>query len=162
MGVAVDVAACYRRYGPMVVRRCRRLLGDEELAWEACQDTFVRLLRYEGRLEDRGLSSLLHRMATNVCLNQLRTRRRRPEVPDSALLQRIAATCDPEPRSVARGLLRRLFRGVPASSGTIAVLHLVDGMTHAEVAREVGMSVSGVRKRLRVLKARLQEIEGGP
>lgn len=160
--MALDVAACYRRYGPMVVRRCRRLLGDEELAWEAAQDTFVALLRHEPRLQDRGLSSLLYRMATNVCLNRLRSHRRRPEVPDSALLQRIATVCEPSGRAEARSLLQRLFATEPVSSGTIAVLYLVDGLTHAEVAREVGLSVSGVRKRLRTLKARLEQIEGGP
>ncbi len=36
----------------------------------------------------------------------------------------------------------------------MAVLHYVDGMTLEEVASHVGMSVSGVRKRLRLLKQR--------
>ena len=39
-------------------------------------------------------------------------------------------------------------------------MHLVDGMTLEEVAREARMSVSGVRKRLRTLRGRLQELEG--
>jgi len=47
-----------------------------------------------------------------------------------------------------------------ASTRTIAVMHLVDGLTLEEVAREVGLSVSGVRKRLRTLKARVAELEG--
>jgi DNA-directed RNA polymerase specialized sigma24 family protein len=39
-------------------------------------------------------------------------------------------------------------------------MHLVDGMTLEEVAREARLSVSGVRKRLRALKGRLAELEG--
>jgi DNA-directed RNA polymerase specialized sigma24 family protein len=35
------------------------------------------------------------------------------------------------------------------------VLHHVDGLTLEEVAAEVGMSVSGVRKRLRTIKDKL-------
>ena len=35
----------------------------------------------------------------------------------------------------------------------------VDGMTLEEVAAEVGLSVSGVRKRLRVLKERVRGLE---
>ena len=31
----------YKRYGPLVLRRCRRLLGSDELAREAMQDVFV-------------------------------------------------------------------------------------------------------------------------
>jgi RNA polymerase sigma-70 factor (ECF subfamily) len=38
-------------------------------------------------------------------------------------------------------------------------LHYVDGMTLEQVANEVSMSVSGVRKRLRGLRASLQELE---
>jgi RNA polymerase sigma-70 factor (ECF subfamily) len=34
----------------------------------------------------------------------------------------------------------------------MAVLHYVDGMTLAQVARACGLSVSGVRKRLRALR----------
>jgi RNA polymerase sigma-70 factor, ECF subfamily len=33
----------------------------------------------------------------------------------------------------------------------MAVLHFVDGLTFEETARQVGLSVSGVRKRLRQL-----------
>ena len=39
-------------------------------------------------------------------------------------------------------------------------MHLLDGFTLEEVAEEVGMSVSGVRKRLRGLRASLHELEG--
>ena len=59
-------------------------------------------------------------------------------------------------------MLARLFGGegpLGASSQTIAVMHLVDGMTLEEVAAEAGMSVSGVRKRLRTLRARLEAID---
>ena len=54
--------------------------------------------------------------------------------------------------------LQDLAREKP-STRVIAVLHLVDGMTLEEVAREVGLSVSGVRKRLRMLKAHVRELE---
>ncbi|MEZ4449986.1 MAG: winged helix-turn-helix transcriptional regulator [Nannocystaceae bacterium] len=46
------------------------------------------------------------------------------------------------------------------STATIAVLHLHDGLTFEEVAEVVGLSVSGVRKRLRKLKATLADLEG--
>ena len=48
--MSLDVATCYAQHGPMVLRRCRRLLGDEARAVDAMQDTFVRLLTHAGRL----------------------------------------------------------------------------------------------------------------
>lgn len=160
MGKDIDIEGYYRRYGPMVLRRCRRLLKDEELAVDAMQDVFVKLVRYEGRLDATAPVSLLYRMATNVCLNRIRTSRRRPETRDDELVARLADLEEPEERLSARSSLARLFGQERASTGTMAAMHLLDGMTLEEVAREVGMSVSGVRKRLRPLRDRLIELEG--
>jgi len=137
----------------MVLRRCRSLLRDEPQAVDAMHDVFVTLLTHRDRLQDSAAASLLWTITTNLCLNKIRSRRRRPEDPRSELLEQIAAADDAEARGAARSLLGRLFSRVPASTGTIAVLHLLDGMTLEEVATTVGMSVSGVRKRLRGLRA---------
>ena len=157
--MAVDVEALYRRYGPMVHRRCRSLLGDEDRAADAMQDTFALVLAHQARLDAAAPSSLLWRIATNVCLNRLRSRKRRGEDAAEGLLEAIAGADDLEGRSAAAAVLDRLFGREPASSRTMAVMHLLDGMTLEEVAREHGLSVSGVRKRLRTLKARLAALE---
>lgn len=158
--LTMDVADTYRRFGPMVLRRCRRLLGDEELAVDAMHEVFVNLLRHQERLDDRAPSSLLYTMATRTSLNMIRTRRRRPEVSNGDLIARIAVLDDAEGRTGAARMLDRLFSREQESTRTIAVLHLLDGLTLEEVADEVGMSVSGVRKRLRTLRSRLHELEG--
>jgi RNA polymerase sigma-70 factor (ECF subfamily) len=144
----------------MVLRRCRRLLGDEDEAVDAMQDVFVQLIRYRDRLDESAPSSLLYRMATNVCLNRIRSRGRRRESGDEQLLWRIATSEGHENRAGARSLLRRVFRREQESTLAMAVMHLLDGMTLEEVARESGMSVSGVRKRLRGLKDRVEALEG--
>jgi RNA polymerase sigma-70 factor (ECF subfamily) len=154
----VDVEDLSRRYGPMVLRRCRRLLVDENEALDACQDVFVRLLQHRERLDAEYPSSLLYRIATNVCLNRLRDRRREPVTREEAVLYEIARAGEPGAASDARMLLDRLFGRHPESTRTIAVLHYVDGMTLEEVAEETGLSVSGVRKRLRKLRASLTEL----
>ena len=66
----IDVEALYRRYGPMVLRRCRRLLRDEDDALEVAQEVFVSLVKNRQRLADRFPSALLFRMATNLSLNR--------------------------------------------------------------------------------------------
>lgn len=157
--VALDVEGLYRTYGPMVLRRCRKMLRDEDEAMDAMQDVFVQMVRKSETLEDRGLSALLYRTATNLCLNRIRAKGRRPQDPATELLSQIAATADAIDRAEARSLVGRLFGTQPESTGTIAVLHLHDGMTLEETANAVGMSVSGVRKRLRNLKTRLVSIE---
>jgi len=139
----------------MVIRRCRQLLRDEDDALDAAQDVFVRLIERQRELDARYPSSLLYRIATNVCLNRIRDRGRRPaasDAGDDGQLEAIARAETPGGESDARMLLDWLFDRHPESSRTIAVLHYVDGLTLEQVAGEVGLSVSGVRKRLRKLR----------
>ncbi len=155
----LDVDALYRTHGGLVLRRCRRLLGDDAAAMDAMHDTFVELLRRQDQLDARAPAGLLYRTATFVCLHRLRSARRHPAVPDGELVARIAAVADGEAQRLSRSVLRRLFRDEPTSSAVLATLHLVDGLTLAEVAEASGLSVSGVRKRLRRLRDRLHELE---
>ncbi|MEX1361913.1 MAG: sigma-70 family RNA polymerase sigma factor, partial [Nannocystaceae bacterium] len=138
--MAVDVEAMYRRYGPMVLRRCQQILKDPQQASDAMQDVFVQIVRHADRLDDRASSSLLYRTATNVCLNRLRSQRRKPAEPATDAIARIAAAGAELDRGEARALLRRLFGGEPESTATIAMLHLHDGLTLEQTAAEVGMS----------------------
>lgn len=151
-----DVEALCNRYGPMVLRRCRRLLGDEDAARDACQDVFVRFIEHYARAGAPFPSSLLYRIATNLCLNRIRDQRRRPAVADEDTIYRIA--CDTHADAAdATLMLDWLFGRQPESTRTMAVLHYVDGLTLEQVATETGLSVSGVRKRLRRLRHLLTE-----
>lgn len=149
-----DICAAYDRYGPMVYRRCFLLLRDEEKARDAMQEVFVKLLLHRDRLSVRYPSSLLFRIATNICLNVLRAQRVRAEESGDDVLDRIAAEDDSEHRTIAGDLLDRLFRREKTSTREIAVMLYVDGMTFREAARETGLSVSGVRKRIREFRSR--------
>ncbi len=149
----------YRDYGPMVHRRCRRLLGQEDEASDAMHDVFVQLVRRKDKVDPKSGPGLLYKMATHVCLNRLRSRRRHPETQDERLLHMIACSDEVDTRMERRSLLGWLFKQESESTRVIAVLYFVDGMTYDEVAETVGMSVSGVRKRLRTLKAKNASLE---
>jgi RNA polymerase sigma-70 factor (ECF subfamily) len=131
-------------------------LLNEEKALDAMQDTFVQILRHEKRLNDSAPSSLLYRIATNTCLNILRREQRRPQTGSDEILLNIASSEDPEATVLNRQLLDHIFMNEKPSTRVMAVMHYVDRMTLEEVAGEVGLSVSGVRKRLRNLKARVK------
>ena len=158
--MAIDVEETYRTHGPMVLRRCQRLLRNESQAEDAMHDVFVQLLRNYRHLDERGPSALLYRIATNVCLNRLRGHKRRPEDAESELLDRIIAA-DPrwDSRLDARSVLDRALGRQPVGCTEVAVLHLIDGLTLQETANVVGLSVSGVRKRLRRLGDAVRGVE---
>lgn len=150
----LDVEALYKKYGPMVLRRCRHLLRDEDKALDAMQETFVRLLRSRDRLTEEAPSSLLYCIATNVSLNVIRSERGRFAKAGDELLEIMAGTDDVAAMGEARGLIEALFESEDESTRTMAVLHYVDGLTFEETASRVGFSVSGVRKRLAGLRER--------
>jgi RNA polymerase sigma-70 factor, ECF subfamily len=154
-----DIGQLWDKYGALVLRRCQQMLRDEDEALDVCQDVFVQLLRRRDSLDIRFPSSLIYKMATNLCLNRIRDRKHWPDAVGDDQLARIARLDDPSGAVHARSLLGRLFARHRESTRLIAMLHYVDGLTLEEVAAEAGMSVSGVRKRLRALRATLVELE---
>ena len=46
-----EVARVYRRYGHLMLRRCRVLLPDDTLADDALQDAFIKLMRFGAELQ---------------------------------------------------------------------------------------------------------------
>jgi RNA polymerase sigma-70 factor (ECF subfamily) len=69
-------------------------------------------------------------------------------------LESIAAYDESEEKIVRQDILKKIFRKENPSTREIAVMLYVDGMTHQEVADEIGLSVSGVRKRIREFRSR--------
>jgi RNA polymerase sigma-70 factor (ECF subfamily) len=154
--MAIDVAVLYAQYGPMVIRRCRRILGNGEDALDAAHDTFVNLLRGEAKLHDRFPSSLLYTMATNICLNRLRkTKRETPR--DFSGDEYLFFTNDEGfAQTEAKLLLEDILKDESETNRAIYFMYYADGMTLKEIGEAVGLSISGARKRLEAFKSRAQ------
>ena len=150
----IDADALYRRYGPMVLRRCRALLRDEDKALDAMQDVFVQVLRHKDTLDARYPSSLLYRIATNTCLNLIRSARRRRDISNDDLLGGLPGPGSTEDEAVDKVLVEQLFEGERASTRRIAEMRSVEDLSWEETAARVGLSVTGARKRLDGLRRR--------
>jgi len=152
----MNIETLYKKYAPLVMRRCRQILKDSSWAEDAMQDTFVKLIRYQKKLTSQYPSSLLYTMATNVCFNLLRQHKRHAEMMDPEILDSIASHEDVHSQVEARHLLHLIFEEEKESTRAIATLYFVDRMTYEEVSKTVGMSISGIRKRLHKLKEKLK------
>lgn len=154
----VNIKEFYLRYGPMVLRRCRQLLRDEERAKDAAQEVFAKLLIHKKQLKNQYPSSLLFRISTNTCLNMIRDQHSHSTLDNEDALHAIAAFDESEKKIILQDVLEKVFRKEKLSTREIAVMLFVDGMTHQEVANEIGLSVSGVRKRIREFRSRTQNL----
>ena len=136
----------FERYGAMVYRRCAAILGGDDLARDAVQEVFLRVI--ERRHQFRGESSpstWLYAVATLHCLQQLRDRTSR-----HAKLVQLAG--EPHPLS-HRGpeeqlALVRLLECEPDEVRLMVYLHYIDGLTMDEVASAVGYSRKTVSRRV--------------
>jgi len=153
--MAIDIAAWYEKYGPMVIRRCRSILKNEDDSIDAVHDVFVNLLKGESRLHGQFPSSLLYTMATNVCLNRLK--KSKWETPrdfsGEAESQLVGLETGYE-QVEAEILLEDILKDESETNRSIYFMYHVDGMTLKEIGEVVELSISGVKKRLEAFKSR--------
>jgi RNA polymerase sigma-70 factor (ECF subfamily) len=160
-----------RRHGPRVFRTASRFFRRRELVEEAAQETFLKafteLASYEGRGSFEGW---LTRVATNTCLNLLRSARRRPESSLSDLTEDEGAWLDSHTAGAARERHEAAERGLVAadladrvldtlSPGDRLVLTMIDGEDAPvkEVAEATGWSESNVKVRAFRARRRMRE-----
>ena len=130
----------YQRYGAIVFRRARRLLGDEQAAKDACQEVFLRLFRSLPEFERASPMTWLYTVTTNHCLNLIRDEQRHRKL--------LAANAATIPNAAVTPSLATLLRGFPEELQAIAVYYFVDEMSQAEIANVLGISQRTVSNRL--------------
>jgi RNA polymerase sigma factor (sigma-70 family) len=149
-------AALVERHGPMVLGVCRRVLGDDHLAEDAFQATFLVLARRSRTIRDRdALGPWLHRVARRVARrSKVRSdrgrRRERPEAGEVAVMSEDLAERN-EIRAVVDDEVDRL-----ADSYRLPiVLCDLEGLTHEQAAQRLRWPVGTVKSRLARGRARL-------
>jgi RNA polymerase sigma factor (sigma-70 family) len=152
-------AALVARHGDMVLRCCRRILGDVHEAEDAFQATFLILARKAHLLrQPRALPGFLHSIARRVAL---KARTKAASCPDNS--HRIERLPDPHPdpltQLTARELLAVLDEEVtrlPAAQRSAVLLCCLDGHTREEAARILGCSPGSLKGHLERGRRRLQ------
>ena len=152
----IDIESYYVRYGPMVLRRCRKMLKNEQSAYDAMHEVFLNVLSNQNRLTGDYPSALLYRIATNVCLNRIRNERKLSLNEFLDILHNISFIESQEEYS-ARIFLAYILENEKESPQQIAVLYFVNGMTIKEIAETKNLSISGVHKHLDKLRRKIRD-----
>jgi RNA polymerase sigma-70 factor (ECF subfamily) len=131
-----------------------RMLGHRADAEDAVQRALLKCFAARATYSPRwAVSTWLYRAIANVCIDELRRRRPRPEPP--------AAARPPESRPVERLDLERALARVPREARILLALHYVDGLGYRELAAIRGISVNTVKSQLargkKLLRATLRE-----
>lgn len=150
--------ALYDAHVERVYRLAFRMTGEDELAQEYTQDTFVkvfqRLCDFRG---DSALSTWLHSITVSVVLNGLRSvKRRREREVDLSDAPGLTVTQAPsEPKVKER--LRTAIDGLSERYRLVFVMHDIEGFTHEEIGSALEIASGTSKAMLFRARARLRE-----
>jgi RNA polymerase sigma-70 factor (TIGR02960 family) len=150
---------------------CYRMLGSVQDAEDLVQETLLAAWRgLDGFRGESGVRPWLYRIATNMSLNELRRRGRRPNTGDSvwlepypdALLEGLPDRSEaPDARYDTREAIELAFvaalQHLPPRQRVVLVLRDVLGFRAAEVAEILGSSVASANGALRRARKALEE-----
>jgi RNA polymerase sigma-70 factor, ECF subfamily len=148
----------YDAHAPRVFRLAFRLTGDNDLARELVQETFIRAFAQLGRFRgESALSTWLHRVTVSVVSNAMRKvkrfRTRETDLEEAGLMAVETRTSDPD----LRDKLYRAIDELPEIYRITFVMHDVEGYTHDEIASALGIAEGTCKSRLSVARAQLRE-----
>jgi RNA polymerase sigma-70 factor (TIGR02960 family) len=154
---------------------CYRMLASFDEAEDAVQETLLNAWRHRDQFDGRGLDggapmrAWLYRIATNVCLDAIRARHRRPQrasspevswlqpYPDRLLDEIAAPDAGPDAVAVSRETVELAFltalQVLPARQRAALLLRDVLDMTAAETAELLGTSVPAANSALQRARA---------
>ncbi len=144
----------YRRHSSPLFNLAYRMVGNASDAEDLLQEIFLvaynKLSTYQGQA---ALSTWLYRVATNRCLDYLRSRSNRNQSKTDSLDEKPARLpAPPSELTAARLDLERCIAQLPDSYRAAFLLYDVEGFDHREVAEMLGIA-EGTSKSL-VHKAR--------
>jgi RNA polymerase sigma-70 factor (ECF subfamily) len=134
-----------------------RTLGDREEAADALQDALISAYRSADRFRgDSAVTTWLHRIVVNACLDRLRRQRSRPTVPLAETEPVAAAPIDSDTALDVRAALAQL----PAEQRLALILVDIQGHSVAEAATILEVAEGTVKSRCARGRARLAILLG--
>lgn len=165
--------ALLRRHYDRVHAVCRRIAGGTRDADDAAQEAMIRIVRHLDRFDGRAsFGTWAYRIATNTALDELRRRKRRPQLhvvtdDDHAPAEPV----DPMANRTVEAVTDRIaidaaLADLPEEFRVPVVLRDVGDLDYAEIAETLGVPVGTVKSRIargrRQLVERLGNREGPP
>lgn len=150
----------WSRHAPHVDAIVRRIVGgDRDLAADIAQEVWIQIFRalpsYRG---DAQFGTWAHRIAVNRTLNALRRTRRLTSI-ETELDDAVAATVEPEAeRSMLAATIESAARQLSPGARVVFMMHDVEGFTHEEIARELGITAGGSKSQLFKARAKLRKL----
>jgi len=158
-GDELAMRALWSRHAPHIDLVVRRLVGhDADLAADIAQEVWIQIFRalpsYRG---DSQFGTWAHRIAVNRTLNALRKTRRLASLETAVEEDSASVEMDTERSFLAASIDAAMQRLSPGARA-VFVLHDVEGFTHEEIARELGITAGGSKSQLFKARGKLRKL----
>lgn len=149
--------ALYDAHVDRVYRLAYRLTGDDDLARDYTQETFIRAFdRLDTFRGESALSTWLHAIATSVVFNGLRKvkrlRVRETDIDEAGAIGSVTREAEPDLKS----RLKQAIDGLPQKYRMVFVMHDVEGYTHEEIGAALGVETGTSKAQLFRARAKLR------
>ena len=149
--------ALYDAHVDRVYRLAYRLAGDDALAQDFTQETFIRAFQKLDTFRgDSALSTWLHAITTSVVLNGLRKvkrfRQREADIDDAHEIGTVHRQAEPD----LKARLKKAIDELPEGYRTVFVMHDVEGYTHEEIGVALGVETGTSKAQLSRARAKLR------
>src|SRR6188768_1703904 len=150
--------ALWSQHAPHIDAVVRRLAGDPDLAEDIAQEVWIQIFRalptYRGESQ---FGTWAHRIAVNRTLNALRKSRRIAKSEADIEDDTVAVEHDSDRALLAASIEDAANRLSPGAR-TVFMMHDVEGYTHEEIARELGITAGGSKSQLFKARAKLRRL----
>jgi RNA polymerase sigma-70 factor (ECF subfamily) len=141
----------YEHFSPQIHRYVFRLVGNQELADDITQETFLKAFQnIHGIARDSNLGAWLYRIASNACFDVLRRRKLITWMPilDEADKSAEFTSEDFTPQVIESQMVRRALVEMPPALSVCLVLRSVEGFSCEEIAEILKIPKGTVFSRL--------------
>jgi RNA polymerase sigma-70 factor (ECF subfamily) len=153
-------AELFRRHRQYIWRTCYSFFANAEDAEDLTQEVFFRAYRRLSSFERRAaFKTWLHRIAINICLNELRSRRRRPPLYDMEI-EELSETLPGADLNIgyaeslfSKEQLRTMMAGLRTEDQEALYLREVEDYSFGDIAKFLGIGLSAAK--MRVYRTRL-------
>lgn len=151
-----------RRHQTVVYNLAYRMLRHREDAEDVTQEAFLKAFEALPRLkDDAAFRSWLSRIAANLCLMRLRSRRSRSELPaDAQDWPSDHSRCESQSSSDAAISVRVAIAQLPPKYRLAVVAFYMEGRSYKEAARLAGVPVLTLKTRLYRARKMLRDMLG--
>lgn len=151
------------RYQNKIMGYAARMLSDHSEAEDVAQETFIKAYRSLDSFRGESLfSTWIYRIATNLCIDRLRKKKRRPQQaysldepldPEEEKGTREVPDFSTEPmqnleREELRRRVREMMAEMPEKQRAVLVMCDMQGMAYEDIARVLNVPIGTVKSRL--------------